>query len=473
MRRKILTFIGVLLLFIVVFVLAIFWALPTESIRHLAEKTIEKQFKQEQSVEIEDLSISPLLNVTIKKFQMRPRNPEPIAENLRTAGGEFEGFWCAPYVEEQPFVIDKIFINPSVFKLIKKKPQGRFELDILDGKIKGELKSKGNLLEVSAAAQDISMNEFVLLSNLTKMQIYGNLEFDTRAVLEGSRLADVELELTAANTAICPKRLKLNTPSLPYFELPFTVFGNINATISVEKDKLKIHKLVSDGPDIKLDVKGSVTMKSPTNDLPRFDIEADITPSAEWMEANKMKAIYQLCEKLDDGSIHLSLTGTSKKPKIDCGTPIPEPVEETVPAEGENAAGDAKLADAAGADSKADADKKPTDDVKKVEEKPAEEQKRADVAVPVRPEREDVEVGDDIKKSFDVEGRDTRLKLPNRPNMPRGNRAERPAGARGSRPDRGLNGSVELRGTEKLDENARRELRRRNRQGGGSDNNDN
>ena len=91
MRRKILLIAGIVVLFMIAFVGAIFWMLPTDSIRHLAEKTIEKQLKQKQSVEIEDLSISPLLNVTMKGFRMTPRVADMSAAALATEGGTFDG----------------------------------------------------------------------------------------------------------------------------------------------------------------------------------------------------------------------------------------------------------------------------------------------------------------------------------------------------------------------------------------------
>ena len=56
-----------------------------------------------------------------------------------------------------------------------------------------------------------------------------------------------------------------------------------------------------------------------------------------WVEDNDMKVIYQVCEKLDDGGIRLTLRGTTKKLKHDCGTPIPEPVVEAPVPEAPNA----------------------------------------------------------------------------------------------------------------------------------------
>ena len=325
MRRKILKILGIFLLFVFAFFAAFFLMLPTDSIRHYVEKTLEKQFKHEQSVEIESLSVSPLLNITAQHFSMMPRTFDAEAANLATDGGSFNGYYCAPYVELQQFVIDEIFVKPSILSLIQKKPSGAFNLKLQDGLISGTLQAKGNLLELTANAEDISLNEFALLSNLSRMQIYGNMAFDARAIIQGSSLAELSLTLDSLNTVTCPKRFKLDVQGLPFIELPFTVFGNIHANLEIKKDKLIIHSLTSDGPDIKLDIKGDVALKSTKTPLPRFNLEATITPSQAWIDDNNMGVIYQICEKLDDGSIKLSLKGTSKKIKHECGTPIQNP----------------------------------------------------------------------------------------------------------------------------------------------------
>ena len=183
MRRKILLILGISVLSFVVFVLASFYLLPSDKLRHLAEKTIENKLKQAQAVEIEDISISPLLNITAKNFRMTPRVTEPPQAVFATEGGIIDGFYCAPTVEDIPFVIDRIFVNPAVFSTIKKNPAGTFELEMKDGKVSGELKSKSKAMELTAKGENISLNEFALLSNYIKMQIYGNLGFDLRAII--------------------------------------------------------------------------------------------------------------------------------------------------------------------------------------------------------------------------------------------------------------------------------------------------
>ncbi|MBQ9394208.1 MAG: type II secretion system protein GspN [Proteobacteria bacterium] len=467
MRRKFLSIIGVIALFIVVFIVSIFLMLPTEAIRHYIEKTLEKQLKYEQTVEIGDLSISPLLNATVKDFQMKPRNAEAVDEKFATAGGEFNGFWCAPYVEDQAVIIDKIVVKPKIFKSIKGKPEGKFELQIQDGTITGDLKSQNGNMEVTAEATDISMNEFALLSNLTKMQIYGMLNFELRTVLEKSKMAELQLDMTAANTAMCPKRIKLNMGGVPYIEVPFTVFGNIKANVEIKKNRVYIHSLTSDGPDISLNVTGEMGLKTKDTPFPQIDIRADIFPSEEWVTENNMKAIYQLCEKHDDGSIHLEVTGTTKKPKMDCGTPIPEPVAE-VPAPAKK--DDAKGAENKGDDKKKDARKKTepeksapeTATVLEEDAQKARELQAGDSKPPERPEdgsrfeRRRMDGARPERPPFDGEGGE-------RP-RPQFGSGRRPApdgrGDPGMRRDfEGMN----LRGTDKLDENIAREIGRRGR----------
>lgn len=341
MRRKILLIPGIVVLFVIAFAGAVFWMLPADAIRHFAEKTIEKQLNQKQGIEIETIRVSPLLNATIKGFRMTPRAVSSSEPALATDGGTFDGFYCAPYVEEQAFVVDSIFVSPKISSLISKKPEGKFKLQIQDGTIEGDIKSIDKKMQITAAGGSISLNEFALLSNFTKTQLYGMLQFDLRAAANAGKLAELVLKMKSVNTAMCPKRIKLNVPGIPFIEFPFTVFGNISADIEIVNDKVIINELTSDGPDIELKVTGDIMLKSGKSSDIRLNLDAEIKPSQQWVEDNGMNVIYQVCEKLDDGSIKLSLRGTTKKIRHDCGTPVPEPAAET-PQTGDAADGDIK-----------------------------------------------------------------------------------------------------------------------------------
>ncbi len=330
MRRKILIYLGISVLSLVVFFVAIFYTLPYDNIRHFAEKEIEKTIKQSHGVEIGDISISPLLNITAKNFRMTPRSNEPQPPVTDAEGTVIDGFYCAPSVVDIPFIIDKIYATPALFSTLKKKPAGNFELQIKDGTINGELKSKDKIMEITANGQNLSLNDITLLSNLAKMQIYGTLGFDLRTILDGSNIATLSATLTSQNTVTCPKRIniKMSGGEVPY-DLPFTVFGNIKADVEIKNNRLVINSLTSDGPDIKLNVTGDIALKSPKEPNMRFNLVIDVAPDAKWVEAHsEVKMIYQKCEKLEGGAIHLTLKGTPKRPKWDCGTPIPEPIEE-------------------------------------------------------------------------------------------------------------------------------------------------
>lgn len=469
MKSKFLLIVGIGILFVVVFIGAIFMTLPTKSIRHFAEKSLEKQLKQEQSVEIDDISISPLLNVTVKKFEMRPRNVEPFDKTYATEENTYEDmFFCASYVDTQPFIIDEIFVEPKVTKLLKKKPEGKFEVKIQDGTITGELKGVDRMMEVEAKGNKISLNEFTLLSNLTHMQIYGDLEFDLRAVLNKSSLAEMQVDFTSGMTAMCPKRVKLNMGGVPYIELPFTIFGNISASLELKEDKLIIHSLKSDGPDIKLDVTGDVMLKTAKNPSPKLNIRATIQPSEDWVTNNNMKVIYQLCEKHEDGSIELELNGPVKRLKPECGTPIPEPLPELPAVEKSNdEKADAKAEESAKSEKK---DKKSKDD--KAKEDKAKEDKPGEKARPEPGERGDRMRPDGVAIPSRFEDgerpeRGMRGRGADRPNMAR-NRSARMGG---ERPGSGRPGGERLermhpnleRATEQIDQNAAREMRRRSR----------
>lgn len=394
MRRKLLILLGISVLSSVVFVLAIFFTLPSDKFRHFAEKTIENQLKQKQTVEIDDISVSPLLNITAKGFKMTPRVSSPPQPALETEDKVINDYFCASSVEEIPFIIDKITVDPAVFETIKKKPSGSFKLNLKGGTIQGDVKTRDKLLEIVASGKQISLNDFALLSNFTKMQIYGDLQFDMRAVIAGSKLVELSGTALSADTVMCPKRLKLNIGGIPYIDLPFTTFGNIDADIEIKNNRLVINKLTSDGPDIKLEVTGDVSLKSPAEPNPRLNIKAVITPDAKWVTDNDMKVLYQLCEKHDDGSIHLSLKGTTKRIKHDCGTPIPEPVEAVAAPEPDKAA-------------EKPAEAKPPKTAEKAAEKP-DPDSSANVAAPEKKEKKRLDEGNTVyRPQIDRRSRDS------------------------------------------------------------------
>ena len=186
------------------------------------------------------------------------------------------------------------------------------------------------------------------------------------------------------------ERIKLNISSMPFIEMPFTVFGDIEAVIELQKDKLIIEQLTSTGPDIKLNVSGDIILKSDKNPSPRLNLTATILPSEAWINDNNMNAIYKICEKHDDGSIKLKLNGTTKRLKHDCGTPIPEPEPEvdTTKTPDNPDDGDTKEDDKDKKDIKEDKKDKDIKEDKKEEKPPKEEttkdEKKNEIADSVR-----------------------------------------------------------------------------------------
>lgn len=409
MKGKFLFIIGVAILSIIAFVLSLFYFISNDdSLRYSVEKFIEKGLGQKQSVEIESIRVSPLLNVTARNFKITPREITTTRTPV-SSSDVIDGFYCAETIEDVPFVISEVFVNPSIFSSLMGYPTGKYKLTIdengyIEGEVVTSLKSededseeesaeedsespnarnarntragrnvknedteeenendadsskdspKTKQMVVTAKAEEISLNTFSLLSNYAKMQIYGTLGFDINVVAESQQQAaestnrknarkktsvsssgkqtvnEVDANIKLSNTALCPKRIKLNISSVPYIDLPFTVLGNIQAEIEYRDGVLKIIRFASDGPDIMFDISGTIKLKTRKEQAkissdPAININATITPSPEWVEANNMKMIYQLCRKQDDGSIKLTLTGTAKKPKHSCGTPIPE-----------------------------------------------------------------------------------------------------------------------------------------------------
>ena len=418
MQRKLLLAIGLVALFILTFVVAVFWAFPKDSVRHYAEKSLEKVTKGKQIFEIKDMSVSPLLTVTLSDVTMKPATFEQTPEYLMTAEGEYSGYYCAKYVEIMPFIVDQIFVDPDILKLPTGLPNGQFEIKLSGGSILGKLvtakssaqveesekanstdseddakeetkprrkarkskeaeeaddapaekpkrvlsalkakKAEPLVMNLNAKGQQINLNSFALLSNYTGAQFYGELNFDTRAKLENNQLKAMDVNVTMLSTALCPKRIKVNMGGIPYLELPFTILGDIAGKISIDNGVVTINELKSSGPDLVVDVHGTVTLPNGKSvKEPKFNLNITVLPSEEWLETNSMDAIYQICRRQADGSIEVKLSGSGKRIKPDCGTPIP--VEKPTSAPKPAADGDKKAADKA-AESAPKAEEKP------------------------------------------------------------------------------------------------------------------
>ncbi|MCL2326004.1 MAG: type II secretion system protein GspN, partial [Proteobacteria bacterium] len=325
MQRKLLMGLALTGLGIIVFVVAVILMFPTDALRHFVEETAEKQLKYEQSVRIEDIRITPFLTARMKNFRMMPRYVEPEDGSLTTEGGMYAGFYCAPGVDVSPFIVDEVLLNPSLFSLLRGKPSGSFTVVMREGVLGGNASFSKEQVVIEAKARDIALNEFALLSNMTRAQFFGTLGFETRVVMQNSDISEMSLELVAQNTALCPKRMAVNMGGVPFIELPFTVFGDIKADLAIEDGKLLVRSLTSEGPDIKVDVKGDITLRSRRSSEVRFNLDITILPSQAWLDDNGMGMIYQICRRQDDGSIDLRLRGVSSRLRKDCGTPIAVP----------------------------------------------------------------------------------------------------------------------------------------------------
>ena len=391
MQRKLLLVIGLITLFLITFVIALFLTFPTDSTRHYAESSLNNMMKGKQIFEIKDLSVSPLLNVTVKDISMRPATVEQVPEHLMIQEGEYSGYFCAKSVEPMTFIIDEVFLNPKALKTFSGLPEGTFEIKVSGGEITGKLvsarfteegeeeekkeqeaaedtpeeeketarskkKSKKTdaedkksdktnkkpqlitskkkqvptLMSVNAKGNRIDLSKLVLLSNATGAQFYGELDFDTRAKLENNKLKDMNLKLNMLSTALCPKRIQSKALPAP-ITVPFMILGDIEGELTVQNDVVKIVKLTNTGPDVVFDVQGTISLPVGNVKEPDFNLSIKVSPAQEWLEANEWEEIYKLCRRQDDGSIELKLSGKASNPKADCGKPVAssKPASET------------------------------------------------------------------------------------------------------------------------------------------------
>ncbi len=459
MQRKLLVGLGLVLLFIVVFAIAFVVVFPLDSTKHYAEQLIAKQLSNKQTVKIDSLKVSPLLNVTLKSITLTPTEQEKVDSKSDVKEGDYKGYFCSAAVDIEPFTIDEIFVNPSVFSTIGGNPNGSFKISIDKGVIDGSFKTKTSsgpksdktdkdkaedkdqsadnagseqetdnkktekgsaknksaknkspkkqTINIEAKGKDLALENLTILSNMMRTQVFGELSFDANAVLQknGSKtsVAMLTVNVSSEGTAVCPKRIK-NFGPLPFFDLPFMIIGDITGDMEMSEHKLTINSFVSTGPDIQIDLSGSIEFKANGTPGARFNLKAKILPSEEWLAENEMYVIYQACRRQDDGSIELKVTGPSKKPKMDCGTPIP--VEKPAVAK--------------------KTEKKETPDPekpKKAEKKPAEEKKKVEKPeLPPEPAPgTPAEIEEDKPKRRINRGSDDPLR--NRPNGGRASRA--------------------------------------------------
>ena len=476
MQRKLLLAVGLVSLFILTFVISIFLAFPTDSIRHLAESNLSKMSNGKQIFEIKEMSVSPLLNVTLKNMSMKPSTSEPTPEHLMTKEDTYSGYYCAKSVEVMPFLIDRIFINPSLYKTLTNLPTGTFEINVSDGTITGKLtsrplsaeveeeqaqeqeqarqepegdeqesarpkrrsrrnkasndtdeksadgaktadtaikqpsakskKAEPILMSLNAKGSKININRLTLVSNFTGAQLHGELDFDTRAQIENNKLKEMHLNLNMLSTALCPKRILLNN-SIPY-EIPFAILGDITADLTIQNGVLKIAKFQSTGPDIALDVQGTVTLPNDRIKEPNLNLSIKVLPSEAWLEANSMEIIYQYCRKQADGSVDIKFSGPPSRKKIDCGTPIPveKPVVEKKPASDEQAEHKKEPDSAANDDEKAATPKKREDDQNNAKKKTVIDPPNSHVrsARPDRPAIDRIPKADDKLRHIELRG---------------------------------------------------------------------
>ena len=382
MQRKLLLVIGLIALFLITFVIALFFTFPTDSIRHYAESSLNNMMKGKQVFEIKELSVSPALNMTVKKITMKPSTIEAVPEHLMITEGEYSGYFCAKSVDTMPFIIDEIFISPKALKTLSGLPEGTFKIDVSGGEITGKListrlteegedneeqdvkeeqpeeeketarskkktkktdaedkktdkadkkqpsmiskkkKTVPTLMSVNAKGNRIDLSKFAWLSNVTGAQFYGELDFDTRAKLESNKLKDLHLNMNVLSTVLCPKRIQSKDLPMP-ITVPFMILGDIDGEITIQNDVVKIVKLTNTGPDVIFDVQGTISLPVGNVKEPDFNLSIKISPAEEWLEANEWDGIYQICRKQDDGSIELKLSGKASRLKPNCGKPIP------------------------------------------------------------------------------------------------------------------------------------------------------
>ncbi len=321
--KRILRFTSLFFFFVICTLIFVYFTLPTEEISHFISQRIEKELGYKYDVQIEDVTLLPVAKARLSDIRVDRLGQAPLDPKLAVNEEVYGKIFCPAQVGNEPIYVESIDVVPSLFSLIRKKVDADIELEIAGGSVEAHVaQNKGNF-----AFKSLKLAQLTLLSNLTRVPVNGDLSatFSTSFVPSGKsfRLRDTQVDMQIEDVSICPARIATKTPSLPFFELPFTVLGDIKfiAKLDNAQDILRIETLTASGPDIAFEATGDILLKTPQRREIELDVEITIRPSAEWLKANSMGIIYKICKKYPDDSIILQLSGSLAHLRKDCGKP--------------------------------------------------------------------------------------------------------------------------------------------------------
>ncbi|MDX9722057.1 MAG: type II secretion system protein GspN [Myxococcota bacterium] len=326
------------LLGLVALVVFIFLTLPEDKLQLLVERNVEKALDHEYRVEMDGFDFSLLSGVRLERVMLSPRftaseddklGTKPLPDDPEAPENQY---FCPASVDPVPMIIDSLWVDPSWFALLGGKFDGSFGLEAAGGSIAGSLGSSDGEDLLEASIESVALQRFTLLRNKLGMHLVGQLNGAAELSFgESMSLSGGFLSIDMRNVVLCPKRVAMTNPNVPFFDLPLTRMGNIKGRVEVKQRRLEFKDFQGEGEDMALQVQGSIQLPTPNIPKTRYDLRINLRPSEQWLQDNDMGILFTICRRFEDGSLQIVVSGEAGALKRDCikatntNTPAPRP----------------------------------------------------------------------------------------------------------------------------------------------------
>jgi type II secretion system protein N len=206
------------------------------------------------------------------------------------------------------FRFDSVTIRPDLLAVILRRTSFSFSASAFGGSASGhaalsnDARTSGSLQSLKLETSDIDLHALPL-RDLLGVELLGGLT--TRTDLPSL----LPPEAGSGTLSLSVKGLALANATVSGLTIPRTVFGDLDATITVDKGTAKVEKAQSRNGDIDLDIDGTIRLR-PLLSLSQADLRLRLRPSEKWLSTNPaMRGLLGLLPRQPDGSYLVPLSG--------------------------------------------------------------------------------------------------------------------------------------------------------------------
>jgi type II secretion system protein N len=206
------------------------------------------------------------------------------------------------------FRFDSVTIRPDLFAVILRRTSFSFSASAFGGSASGhaalsnDARTSGSVQSLKLETSDIDLHALPL-RDLLGVELLGLLT--TRTDLPSL----LPPEAGSGTLSLSVKGLALANATVSGLTIPRTVFGDLDATITVDKGTAKVEKAQSRNGDIDLDIDGTIRLR-PLLSLSQADLRLRLRPSEKWLSTNPaMRGLLGLLQRQPDGSYLVPLSG--------------------------------------------------------------------------------------------------------------------------------------------------------------------